>query len=886
MKKIFSILICAIMVFPLFAQSIPEINLNNILEYRAIGPYKAGSWISAIAVPETENPVYKYTYYIGARHGGVWKTINNGTTYFPVFDSVRVASIGAIAVSKSNPEVVWVGTGESYAARSTHSGKGIYVSNNGGKTWESKGLEDSQHISAILIHPERPNEVLVSSMGHLFSPNEERGIFKTVDGGNTWQKVLYIDENTGIIEMIQNPENPNILFASAYEKYRYPWHFEAGGIHSGIYKSEDGGDSWTLLKNGLPNGKLGRIGLALCYEQPNIVYTVIENLNPKEGIDIDESSNMDHMRDNYFDQFIGGEVYRSTNNGESWEKRNTDECNMSAKAAYSFNKIMVHPQNPERIHITSDAMISSLDGGKTWLDCSWPTENFFVNMFGDFRCMWVNPKDGNHMIIGSDGGVFVTYDGAKNMAHHYNIPLGEIYMVEYDDQYPYNVYFGLQDHDGWKAPSNDWSGRIGPEDWNLVGMWDGMYTVVDHTDNRWVYISTQFGGHRRVDQKLGKRYDIEPVNPDTTNPYRFPWTPPIAISPHDSKTIYTGGQFLLRSKDQGDTWEEISPDLTTNNAEKIAGKGHMMYCTISTISESVLQKGQIWVGTDDGRIHSTFDNGKTWTEHTQQIADLGGRTELWISRVYTSVHDEKTAYVCKHGFKNDIFDPLVFKTTDGGKNWKKITNGISNAPVNVIIEDPKNKNVLYLGNDEGVFYTLNQGLNWNPLTLNMPAVPVKDLKIHPKELDLIVGSYGRGGYIVDVSVFSQLNDKVLKNKIHLFDIETKPLQNFSPQAYWGNYEFTGDNHLHTPNEANALTVYSYFKEINGSKANIIITNKDLSIVDTITFEPKQGLNKILIPTRKLKVEKYNVKLTYNGKNESKEAIIRKSPVWSVGKNAL
>jgi len=884
MKK--SYLLLWLSVFSISISSQTNLNLENILDYRAIGPYKAGSWISAIAVPETDNPSSKYTYYIGARHGGVWKTVNNGTTYFPIFDSVQVASIGAIAVSKSNPENVWVGTGESYAARSTHAGKGVYFSNNGGETWQNKGLEDSHHISAILIHPEDPDVVLVSSMGHLFSPNEERGIFKTIDGGKSWKKIFYIDENTGIIEMIQNPENPMHIYASAYEKYRMPWHFEAGGKNSGIYQSTDGGDTWKKLTSGLPGGKLGRIGLALCYDHPEIVYAVVENLNPKEGIQIDESSNMDHMRDNYFDQFIGGEVYRTMDNGKTWEKRNSDECNMSSKAAYSFNKIMVHPQNPDRIHITSDAMISSLDGGQTYLDCAWPTENFFVNMFGDFRSMWVDPKDGNHMIIGSDGGVYITYDGGINLFHHYHIPLGEIYLIEYDDQYPYNVYLGLQDHDGWKAPSNDWSGRIGPEDWNLVGMWDGMYTVVDHTDNRWVYISTQFGGHRRVDQKLGVRYNIEPVNPDTTNPYRFPWTPPIAISPHNPKTIYTGGQFLLRSKDQGDNWEEISPDLTTNNAKKIAGKGHMMYCTISTISESPLQAGQIWIGTDDGRVHSSFDNGKTWIEYTKELSKLGARDDLWVSRIYTSLHDSKTTYVCKHGFKNDIFEPYIFKTTDGGKSWTKITNGISEAPVNVIIEDPKNENVLYAGNDEGVFYSLNQGENWEKLKLNMPTVPVKDIKIQPLEMDLIVGTYGRGGYICDVSLFYQLNDNIEDKKAHLFDVESKPLRNYSEQAGWGNYEFTGDNHVSTPNEPNALTVYSYFTEVNKSEAEFIITNSDLSISDTTTFTPETGLNKVLIPLRNFRVGKYNVMLVYNNMEINKEAIIKESPVWGVGKNPI
>jgi len=816
--RFFTILFSLGIYTSLFSQELP--NFSSILEYRNFGPHKAGSWISCIAVPETDDLTYKYTYYIGARNGGVWKTINNGTTYFQIFDSTEVSSIGAIGISKSHPEQIWVGTGESYSARSSHSGKGIYFSADGGKSWINKGLKDSHHISAVIVHPENPQIVYVSSMGHLFTPNKERGVFKTMDGGKNWKKVLFIDENTGITELIQHPKNPDILYASAYEKYRYPWHFEAGGEKSGIYRSTDGGESWNKLKNGLPQGKLGRIGIGLCYEQPEIIYAVVENLNPKPGVIVDENIAMNHMRDPYYDQLIGGEIYRSNNAGDSWNKQNTDSCNVSAKAAYSFNKIMVQPDNPDRISISSDAMLTSLDGGKTWLDCQWPPKNYFVNMFGDMRCMWVDPKDGDHMMIGSDGGLYISYDGGLNMFHHYHIPLGEIYMVEYDNAYPYNIYLGLQDHEAWKAPSNDWSGQIGPEDWNIVGMWDGMYTSVDPVDNRWAYTSTQFGGQLRVDQLTGTRVNIEPKAREGEAPYRFPWTPPIVLSPHNSKTVYTGGQYLLRSKDQGDHWEEISPDLTTNDARKIAGKGHMMYCTISSISESPVKAGIIWVGTDDGKVHCSKNDGGKWEEFTKAIEKAGGKKDYWVSRVIASAFDEGTAYVCKSGFKTDDFEALIFKTSDFGKTWKKITNGISKSPVNVIIEDPADGRILYAGNDEGVFVSFDQGENWQTLKLNMPTVPVKDLKIQPREKDLIVGTYGRGAYITDVSLFPQLLNNYRSEEMYLFDIETKPLQNFSERAYWGNYEFMGDNHIFTKNEPNALSVYSYFK--SGSKEEAIL----------------------------------------------------------------
>ena len=860
--------------------------LDKILSYRTLYPYKVGSWITSIAVPETEDTAYKYTWYIGARNGGVWKTVNNGNTYFPVFDSTGISSIGVVAVSKTNPEQVWVGTGEAYNARSTHAGKGVYFSPDGGKTWQGKGLENTQHIAALIIHPDNPQIVFVASMGTLFTPNKERGIFKTTDGGETWKKVLYIDENTGVIDMIMDPENPDVLYASTYEKYRSPWHFEAGGKNSGIYKSVDGGETWNKLTNGLPTGKLGRIGLGLCYSQPNIVYAVVENLNPKPGVTVKEDVAINHMRDPYFDQLIGGEVYRSTNAGESWEKRNKDSCNVSEKAAYSFNKIIVQPDNPDRITISCDAVITSLDGGETYLDCTWPPTKYFTNLFGDIRTMWVDPKDGNHIMIGSDGGLFISYDSGVHTIHQDNIPLGEIYMVEYDDSYPYNVYLGIQDHDGWKAPSNDWSRRIGPEDWSIIGMWDGMYTSVDHQDNRWVYISTQFGGHRRIDQLLGERYDIEPVAPEGEPPYRFAWTPPIVLSPHNQQIVYTGGQYLLRSMDQGRHWEKISPDLTTNNAKKIAGRGHIMYCTLTTISESPLKAGVIWVGTDDGKVHLTTDFGKNWTEMTEKLQALGAKKDFRVTRIVASQHGEGTAYVSMSGFKFDDFEPLIFKTTDYGQSWTKITEGLSFAPVNVITEDPKNPDLLYAGNDEGVFISFNKGEKWEPFRLNMPFVPVNDIKIQPRENDMIVGTYGRGAYLCDVSLLQQLHDSIYENDNWLFDIAPKPHRNYSEMAYWGNYEFLGDNCLYTPNEPNGLVIYTWLKKKPKDKPSLEILTSENVVLDTLFLDQDAGFQKTIWYTDTIAPGNYKIKLI-NGKFvQEKQATVKPSPQWSVGNSNL
>ncbi|MCP4550972.1 MAG: hypothetical protein GY834_02785 [Bacteroidetes bacterium] len=854
----------------------------KLLEYRNLGPHRTGAWISSIAIPQTDNLDFKYSYYVAGRYGGVWKTINNGTTFFPIFDDVGVSSIGAVAVSSTNPDQIWVGTGEAYGARSTHKGEGVFKSVDGGKNWDFMGLEDSHHISTLIIHPGNPDIVWVAAMGHLFTPNDERGVFKTTNGGKTWDKTLFIDENTGIIDLIINPEDPNIMFAASYEKYRYPWHYEAGGENSAIYKSTDGGENWNKITNDLPTGNIGRIGLALCYNQPEIIYAVVENLNPKPGVTIDEDIEINAMRDPYFDQMIGGEVYRSNDDGLNWKKMNSDSCNVSAKAAYSFNKILVNPDNPDQIFISSDGLLYSRDGGKTWPNCIWGSGELFKNMFGDYRTFWVDPADGRHMMFGSDGGLYETFDGGLTVNHKYHIPLGEIYMVETDDAEPYNIYVGLQDHEAWKGPSNGWSGRIGVEDWNIVGMWDGMYTKVDPTDNRWAYSTTQFGGHLRIDQVKGERVNIQPKTDEGKPLYRFPWTPPLEISPHLSTTIYTGGQMLLRSKDQGDTWEEISSDLTTNDAKKIAGKGHMQYCTITSISESPKKAGIIWVGTDDGKIHLTKDDGRSWSEMTEKIHKLGGKSHYWVTRVVSSPKDAATAYVCKSGFRHDDFTPLIFKTTDFGKSWTKIVEGISFAPVNVIAEDPNRPNLLYAGNDEGVFISFDGGKQWQSFRNNMPVVAVKDLKIHPRENDLIVGTYGRGAFITDVSLLQQLNNETLNEDAILFNIEPKPLSNSSPRARWGNYELSGDSHAYTYNEENGLLIYYYFKTEVAEETKLSVFDTDGKLIRDLPIDKSSGLHKINWYGRNTKVGEYLIKLEVDGKIIEQRGIINPSPIWPIG----
>lgn len=865
-----------------FAQQSDYQKVLKTTTFRNLGPYRAGSWISAIAVPETTDPAYKYTFYVAGRNGGVWKTVNNGTTFSPIFDKVGVSSIGCISISKSNPNIIWVGTGEAYNARSSHPGKGVYKSINGGKTWAFMGLAETSHIPKVIINPTNPDIVYVAAMGNLYSPNKDRGVFKTADGGKSWKKILYVDENTGVTDLVMHPTNPNILYAASYEKYRLPWTFVAAGEGSRLYKSVNGGDSWEMLKNGLPQGKLGRIGICIYPKNPSILYTVIENMNPKPNIKINEKIAVNYDRDPYYDQFLGGQVYKSANDGKSWELRNDTTSNVSGKAAYSFNQIWVSSENPDNLYIISDDFQVSTDGGKTWPGTNSNKQPLFKNMFGDHRTMWIDPKDARHMLCGSDGGFYETWDGGVNMTFHYQIPLGEMYTVEYDDAKPYNIYVGMQDHDGWKGPVNGWSGEISLEDWVLTGMWDGMYTCIDHNDNRWLYITTQFGGHRRVDQLKGVRVDIEPKAPKGSPKYRFCWTPPLHISPFNSSVIYTGGQKLLRSEDRGDHWQEISPDLTTNDSTKTLGRGHTMFCTLTTISESPVKKGVIWIGTDDGRVQMTKDNGVTWINCTEKIAAVGGPNDAYVERVFASTFKDGTAYICKSGYRSDNPSPMVFMTTDFGNTWKNISAGLPQQSVNVVIEDPKRPGLLYLGNNQGAYVSFDSGDHWIAFDGNIPTVPVKDIKVQSRENDLIIGTYGRGAFVGDISLLQQITNEQINKPVTLFTIKPKPQRNFSERASWGNYRMMGNNNLHTPNEPNGLCIYYHFNQDLATVATIELIDGSGKVLKKAVAGKEAGFHKLMIDTRAITPGSYKVKLSTDNFTAEQPAEVTESPVWPVG----
>jgi photosystem II stability/assembly factor-like uncharacterized protein len=812
--------------------------LRNGFQYRNLGPFRVGGWVSDIAVPETPAKAHLYTFYVAARHGGVFKTTNNGTTFEPVFDNQNIAAVGALAVAPTNENIVWVGTGDNSCARSAYWGDGIYKSADAGKTWQNMGLKESHHITRIATHPTNPDIVYVAAMGHLYTTNEERGVFKTTDGGKTWKKVLYVNDRTGTIDLVLSRNEPNTLYAVAYDLKRDPWRIVDGGAGSGIYKTTDGGANWKKLEGGLPTGTIGRIGIDLYQKNPNILYAVVDNRNARQGQT----------------QLIGGEVYRTDDAGATWRKVSADKDDVSRKSGYAFNMLRVHPENPDRVFITGSNLIETVDGGKTWIGLAaggfqQQVYRPFRRAFGDFRTLWIDPQNPERMMAGSDGGVYISYDGAKTCDHLNNLPLGEIYALTVDMAEPYNIYAGLQDHESWRGPSNGWSGSIGIEDWTTTGIGDGMYNQVDPTDNRWVYNTQEFGRPARFDQKTRERKVIAPTRAQGQpqgqsqgqSMLRFNWVTPLRLSPHDPKTLYLGSQVLFRSTDRGDTWQEISPDLTTNDPQKISPPGAaIQHCTITTISESPKQAGVIWVGTDDGKVQVTKDSGANWADATKAIVQVGGAEDAWTNRVFASHFQAGTAYVAKSRHRQDDFRPFLYKTTDFGATWQAITNGLPQRPINVIWEDNVNPDLLFVGNDAGVYVSLNRGKQWAALSGNMPVVPVHDLVVHPREGDLVVGTYGRGIWVTDITPLREMN-QALAADAHLFVIEPKARRR---EGALGNYRLYGDRLIVTPNEQNGMTFAFYLKDAPTEKPTLTVT--DATGKPVRTFEPaaKAGLNRV------------------------------------------
>jgi len=696
------------------------------LEFRELGPAVMGGRIDDFAVVESNPDIV----FAGVASGGVWKTVNNGTTWEPVFDKAGVSTVGDIAIAPSDPSIVWVGSGEPNNRQSSSWGDGIYKSTDGGKTWKNMGLAETRHIGRVLVHPKNPDVVYVAALGHLWGPNPERGVYKTVDGGKTWSQVLKISNDTGISDIAMDPESPDTLYAAAYERRRTPFGFNGGGSESAIYKTTDGGVSWKKLSKGLPyesGGETGRIGLDVYRKDPNIVYALVQ-----------------HEK---------GGIYRSEDKGETWHKMSDTD----PRPSY-YSQVRIDPTNDLRIWVLGASMYFSEDGGKTF------STRRVQRIHGDFHALWIDPADPSHIIAGSDGGIHWSYDNGKTWDFLNTMAIGQFYEIALDNQKPYRICGGLQDNGSWCGPSaTPYRDGIANEDWTLIHGGDGFYAAIDSVEPWIVYTESQDGFLARRDLRTGQQRSIKPEAKASEPHYRFQWNSPVAVSSHDHRTIYYGGNYFFKSADRGDSWIRLGNDLTTGvdrNQLQIFGKtpdkstlsrhdGVEEFPTITTISESPLSPNILWAGTDDGNVQVTRDGGKTWSNVAGKVPGVPKGT--YVSRVVASRSSEGAAYVTFDGHRSDDYNVYIFSTSDYGETWKPLRNGIpdSAGTVHVLREHRRNVNLLFAGTEFGLWISWDRGANWTAFKNNFPTVPVDDIELQARDNDLVLATHGRSIWIFD-----------------------------------------------------------------------------------------------------------------------------------------
>ncbi|MGD8537953.1 MAG: hypothetical protein PVI66_04460 [Candidatus Aminicenantes bacterium] len=787
-------------------------NILEGLEWRCVGPANMGGRIDDFAVVESD----PYTTYVGTASGGVWKTTNNGITWKPIFDDQTTSTIGDVAVAPSQADTVWVGTGEPNNRQSSSWGNGVYKSTDGGETWTNMGLQDTHHIGRVVIHPTNPDIVYVAALGHLWGPNEQRGLYKTTDGGKTWTNTKFIDVNTGFVDVAMDPENPDTLYAAAYQRRRRGWGFNGGGPGSALYKTTDGGENWAKLANGIPSGDLGRIGIDVYRKNPSIVYAIIEHKS-QQG------------------------VYRSEDKGATWTKMS----GTNPRPMY-YSQIRIDPSNDQRIWVLGASMYVSEDGGK-----SFQTDHV-TRVHGDHHAMWIHPTNSNHMILGSDGGIYFSYDRGKSWDFVNALPLAQFYEIGIDMREPYWIYGGLQDNGSWGGPSATWYRQgITNDEWIKIGGGDGFYTQVDPEDFTRIYAESQNGNLFRVDLKTGERKSLRPQPEDSSERYRFNWNSPIHISPHDPKTIYYGGNKLFISKDKGEIWDATEDLTTQQDREKLELMGVLpdentlsrhdgisTYGNITTVSESPVKAGLLYVGTDDGNLQVSKDGGKTWNNVVNKVRGLPQYT--YVTRVVASQHKEDTAYATFDGHRNDDFRPFVFRTRDQGETWRNISSNLPiGSIVNVIREHHTNPNLLFVGTERGVYFSIDQGATWTMFRGNLPMVPVDDIAIHPRENDLILGTHGRSVWVLDdITPLEQLTPQVLGTSAHLFDLKPAKIFNyFSHKGNLGHKVFVGPN---PPFGA----IVNYYLKGDEKDVKISITDSAGEVVREIEGINAAGINRV------------------------------------------
>lgn len=881
-------------------------NAQNIdisaIEFQNIGPTIMSGRVVDLAV----NPDNPTEFYVAYASGGLWYTNNNGTSFDPVMDTAPTQNCGSVTVNWATNEI-WVGTGEVNASRSSYAGIGLLKSSDKGKSWQNLGLTDSHHIARIWVNPKNSNEIVVAAVGHLYTSNLERGVFKTIDGGKTWNKSLYVNDTTGVIDLVVAPDNPKVMFAATWQKDRKAWNFNGNGKASGIYKSTDGGSTWQLVTiegNGFPNNEgVGRIGLAIVNQ--NTIYAVLDNQNnrPKGSKGINTSNpfswsmpgdavlempnkildtylkkhgfrekykaqNVKNMVSNEMNaatvkkvlqdanaalfetEVIGCEVYKSTDGGTTWQKRNADFIDdMYYTYGYYFANITVDPTDENNIYIGGVPLLISNNGGESFEMIS------KENVHADHHVTWVNPKNANHIINGNDGGVNISYDKGEHWIKCNNQAVSQLYAVNVDYNENYNVYGGMQDNGVWKGPGNYshdvlWhqNGKYPYEE--LMGG-DGMQTQIDNRNSNVVFTGYQFGNYYRIDKENEKFDYITPKNNKKEKPFRFNWQTPILLSSHNQDILYLGSNFLHRSMNQGETWEKISDDLTLGEVE-----GNVAFGTITTIAESKFQFGLLYVGSDDGLVHVSKDGGVTWIKITNNLPQ-----NLWVSRVVASKHKKERVYVSLNGYRNDEFNSYVFVSEDYGATWKSISKGLT-QPVNVVLEDDVNENLIFAGTDNGLFVSLNKGNEWKLFSVGMPTVAVHDLALQTKKNDLIVGTHGRSIYKTNIDKIELLTDTILEKEMHIF-----PLSDIKVSNNWGKKQYAWSN-VKEPK----VLISLYSKE--NLEVDLIVENELKMIVYKTRVSLKKGLNTVeydfAIPEKTAqkwnkKVREQKIEKTENGK---------------------
>jgi len=760
MKTTFSFLSLFLTLF-LNAQDFSTTWLKEVAP-RNIGPGGMSGRITSIDVV-VSNPNIMY---VGTASGGLWKSTSGGVTWNPIFNDQVTASVGSVAIQQSNPDVIWVGTGEGNPRNSLNGGYGIFKSINGGKTWKSMGLKNTRNIHRVIIDPSNPNTVYVAAIGSPWGEHPERGIYKTVNGGKSWKKILYVNPKTGSADLVMDPKNPNKLIAAMWEHKRDPWFFKSGGKGSGLYVSFDGGNNWSkkTKEDGLPEGDLGRIGLAIATNKTNVIYALVE---AKKNA-----------------------LYKSEDGGFKWKMVN-NKSDIGNRPFY-YSDIAVDPQNENRVFSVFTYVNVSQDGGKNFSQLM-PAYGVENGVHPDHHAWWIHPNNGSFMIDGNDGGLNITKDGGKTWRFIGNIPVAQFYHISVDNEYPYNVYGGMQDNGSWRGPAYVWKVQgIRNSYWQEIAFGDGFDVVPDLDNSRYGYAMSQQGYVSRYDWKTGNNYIVRPTHPEAETKLRFNWNAAIGQDPFDNSTVYFGSQFVHKSKDKGLTWSVISPDLTTNDPEKqkqsesggltLDATGAENYCTLLVIEPSSLEKNMLWVASDDGRVHFTQDGGDSWNEVTKNIKGLPKGS--WITQIKASKSNKGEALLVANDYRRFNFKPYAYRTVNYGKTWKQIVDQSDTKSYALsIIEDPVNPNLMFLGTDDGLYLSLNAGEKWSKFDSEVfPTVSVKDLVIQSREQDLIIGTFGRAAWVLDdirpLRALASKPDLVSKT-IHLFE---------PPTAYLSAYQ--------------------------------------------------------------------------------------------------